>query len=265
MIREFNYTRRQRLDAGQIRIELVPAPEPGPPAFDAALNLEGLGLPPAAPVVIEAYRRNAAMRFPWGTVGNPAPPDNRELSAVDFPPNFRVMVLAPDDSRRILALNNRIKPPGNPGTAAGAQVLVHLSEEDLQQEVWQLDLGETGEAPVLRVNRSIAGISQVVQRNPAFRALVFPEVVRSILTHALIAQEENPTNAEGYWYDWFGFVSQFYPEECPAAAGYDPDAEKRRADLREWIDGAVQAFTNTRFPAGKIYADFLSGGNPYGG
>ena len=266
MIREFNYTQRQRLAAERIQIELTAAPEDEPSSFNAELNLAGLGLPPAAPVMIEAYRRNAAMRFPWGTAGALQPPDNRELSAVDSPPNFRVMILSPDDSRRILALNNRIRPQWDQESDAGIMRLIYLSaKDDLLQEVWRLDLGKTGDVPVLKVNRSIDGISQAVQREPAFRALVFPEVVRSILTHALITQEEDPTNEEGYWYRWFGFVSQFYPEECPAAAGYDMDAEKRQADLRDWIDGAVQAFTDSRFPARKTYADFLSGGIPYGG
>ena len=255
MIREFNYTRRQRITTRHIQIEMVEPEEGGPPSFDATIRLEELQLPPEARLEIEASRDRQAMRFSWGTVGNPTPPPERELSDLTGPPNFRVMALTPDSSRQILALANRIAPQGNKDGEAAAQELVHLAEEDLGQEVWRLDLGETAEMPVLKVNRNIDGISQAARLDPAFRSLVFPEVLRVILTHALVMQEEDPNNTEGYWYRWFGFVSQFYPQECPAAAGYDPDEEQRQADLREWIDGAVQAFTDTRFNASKLYAE----------
>lgn len=254
MIREFNYTRRRRITARHVEIEMVESADGGASSFDANLHLDELQLPPDALLEIEASRERQAMRFRWGTVGNPQPPANRELSDLAGPPNFRVMALTPDSSRQILALANRITPQWNPGGETAAQELVHLAEEDLGQEVWRLDLGETGDAPVLKVNRNIDGISQAVRNDPAFRSLVFPEVLRSVLTQALLVQEADPKDDEGYWYRWFGFVNQFYPQECPAAAGYDPDTERRQADLREWIDGAVRAFTDTRFNASQLYA-----------
>ena len=254
MIREFNYTQRQRLAAGQIRIELVAAPEGGPSSFNADLNLDGLPLPPAAPVVIEAYRRNAAMRFSWGTAGALQPPDNRELSAVDYPPNFRVMILDPDGSRRILALANRIAPQGSRDKAGGAQELVHLIEQDLGQEVWRLDFGEPDDLPRLEVNQSIDGISHAVRHDPALRALIFPEVMRAILTHALLVAGADPTHTDGFWHSWFGFVSQFHRPECPTAAGFDPESEEYRKALTQWIDDAVQAFAAARFFARDHYA-----------
>lgn len=254
MIREFNYTQRRRLDAGKIRIELTAAPEGGVSGFDAELDLAGLGLPAAAPVVIEAYRRNAAMRFSWGTAGALQPPDNRELSAVDYPPNFRVMILDPDGSRRILALANRIAPQGSRDKTGGAQELVHLIEQDLGQEVWRLDFGVPDDLPRLEVNQSIDGISHAVRHDPGLRALIFPEVMRAILTHALLVAGADPTHTEGFWHSWFGFVSQFHRPECPTAEGFDPESEEYRKALTQWIDEAVNAFTAARFPAREFYA-----------
>ncbi len=254
MIREFNYTQRKRIDPRHVNIELTPLDD-ATRSFNADLTLDDLQLPADAPLVLEASRNNGAMRFDWGTVGCPQPAGDRQLSEVGYPPTFRVMALSPDGSRRILALGNRIKPKWNRGDTPGVQGLVYLEEADLGREVWRLDPGELEGIPVLRVNREVAGISQAVRNDPAFRSLVFPQVLRTILTHILLLEEADPTDTEGGRYEWFGFVSQFYPEQCPPLAGLDADAEKRQAALREWIDGAVKAFTNTRFNASRLYAE----------
>lgn len=254
MIRQFNYTARKRIESRHISIELVQPEEGGVPSFNADLNLADLQLPPEAWLELEASRGRQAMRFPWGTVGNPSPPDNRELSEVAFPPAFRVMVLSPDNSRRILALANRIAPQGNRDKAGGAQELAHLIERDLGQEVWRLDFGGTDDLPRLEVNQSIEGISHAVRYDPSLRALIFPEVMRAILTHALLVAGADPTHTEGFWYSWFGFVSQFHRPECPTAEDFDPDSEEYRKALAQWIDDAVKAFTAARFSARDHYA-----------
>lgn len=256
MIREFNYTQRKRIETRHVNIELVNPdhPDGATPSFNADLTLDELQLPADAPLVIEASRNNGAMRFDWGTAGRPQPAGDRQLSEVGYPPTFRVMALSPDGSRRILALGDRIKPKSNRGDAPGVQELVHLLKADLGQEVWRLDLGESENIPVLEVNQAVADISQAVRQDPVFRSLVFPQVMRTVLTHVLFLEKADPTDTEGFWYGWFGFVSQFYPEKCPSIAGLDADAEKRR-ELREWIDSAVKAFTNTRFNASRLYAE----------
>ena len=251
---EFNYTQRQRIESKHLQIELIEPTDGGFYSFNVDLDLEELQLPPEAPLVVEASRGSSSMRFPWGTAEQPLAPANRELSDVPLVPSFRVMALAPDDSRLILALANQVKPRWERAQAIGASELLYLLEEDLGQEVWRLDLPEGEELPVLKVNSSIDGISRTVRQDPAFRSLVFPEVVRSVLTKALLIEEAEPGDEGGYWYGWLGFVSQFHNEECPGLSESGTDAEGRQKALQEWINGAVEAFTQKRFNASDIYA-----------
>lgn len=254
MIREFNYTQRQRIESKHLQIELIEPNSGGFHSFNVDLNLAELQLPPDAPLVVEASRRSSVMRFPWGTAGQPLAPENRELSEVPLVPSFRVMALEPGDSRRILALANQVKPQWERAQSLGASGLIYLLEEDLGQEVWRLDLPEGEELPVLKVNSSIDGISRIVCQDPTFRSLVFPEEVRSVLTKALLIEEAEPGDEGGYWYGWLGFVSQFYSAEYPGSSESDTFDENRQKALQEWINGAVEAFTQKHFNASDIYA-----------
>ena len=254
MIREFNYTQRKRIESRHLNVQLLKPLDGGVHSFNLDLNLEDLQLPPDAPLVVEASRGSSMMRFRWGTVGCPEVPDNRELSEVGIVPNFRVMALSPDDSRRILALADRVRPAWQPEDSPGPRELIYLSEEDLGQEIWKLDLGHEEDLPVLRVNSRIDGISRTVRQDPAFRSLVFPEVVRAVLTKALLIEGADPGDEEGYLNGWLGFVSQFYSVECPGTSEFEPDETTNNLALQEWIEGALVAFTQNPFKASDIYA-----------
>ena len=252
MIREFNYTQRKRIESQHIRITLAQSGEGGTSSFTAEVDLADLQLPADAPVVLEAARASFARRFEWGTVGSITPPPNREISDVGDKPTFRIMVLTPDASRRILALG-KVTPKVGQDDSSGSEGLVFLKEEDLGQEVWRLDFGETDDAPVLKVNSSIEGISQAARYDPAFRSLVFPEVLRAVLTQAILVQAADPEYEDGFWHGWFGFVSQFHQDECPNATDYESPEEYRK-EVGEWIDLVVESFTRDRFPACQTYA-----------
>ncbi|MDE2940647.1 MAG: hypothetical protein OXR67_17270 [Chloroflexota bacterium] len=254
MISEFNYTQRKRIESKHFKVELIEPSNDSLHSFNVELDLEELQLPSDAPLVVEASRGSAVMRFPWGTAGQPLAPINRELTDVPLVPSFRVMALVPDDSRRILALASQVKPRWERARSPGASELLYLLEEDLGQEVWRLDLPEGEELPVLKVNSKIDGISRTVRQDPAFRSLVFPEVVRSVLTKALLIEEAEQGDEEGYWYGWLGFISQFYNVECPGSSEFDTNDENRQEALLGWITGAVEAFTQYRFNASDIYA-----------
>ena len=254
MISEFNYTQRKRIESKHLQIELIEPNNGGLHSFNVDLDLEELHLPSDAPLVVEASRGSSVMRFPWGTAGQTLAPANRELTEVPLVPSFRVMALAPDDSRLILALANQVKPRWELAQAPGASELLYLLEEDLGQEVWRLDLPEGEELPVLKVNSNIDGISRTVRQDPVFRSLVFPEVMRAILTKAMLIEEAEPGEEGGYWYGWLGFVSQFYSVECPGASDSDANEDNRQKAMQEWIDDAVKAFTQNLFNASDIYA-----------
>ena len=56
MIRRFNYTRRRRIEQWRVGIEIYDTEDDEGAWFSAVLNLEDMGLPPDAWVIIEAKR-----------------------------------------------------------------------------------------------------------------------------------------------------------------------------------------------------------------
>ena len=223
-----------------------------PATFDVELDLATLELPHDALVRVEAHRGRSAMRFDWGTVGNPVPPSDRHLYNVPFSPRFRVMVLAPDGSGRLLALCDKLTPLWQDERSS----LLEVEFTDLGMEVWRLKFDENGGGPALEVNKNIEDISFAVRHDEAFRSLVLPEVLRSILTRALIVEGENPDDDEenSNWRPWMLCVRDFYHEEYPQMSD---DETIDNGAISLWIDNAVAAFTDKRFRAREFYAGVL--------
>lgn len=252
MKRTFNFTNRLRIEKSRIDITILEAVGSEAPLFAAQLDFEGLELPPEARIVISSYRLSFAMRFDWGTVENPTPPEDRRLTETPVNPRFRVMVLAPDGSGRIYAMCDRITPSRG---EAGAKSLLWLDEvDDLGQEVWRLDTREGH--PTLDVNQAIGNISTDARHSGMFRSLVIPEVLRSILRQALIEEDADPDGESGEWEDWMEFLQQFDVGQLPQPG---PDGKRDPEGTHRWIDHWVNAFVNDRLPARDHYLAARSG------
>ena len=70
MRRRFNYTNRQRINRSDVAFTIV-EDEEGTPRFYAGIDLKNYSFPSDASVWVEAYDRNALMRFPFGSVAEP--------------------------------------------------------------------------------------------------------------------------------------------------------------------------------------------------
>ena len=248
-VRRLNYTGRKRIERQRIDIEILGMDDGGVPSFTAAMDLDGLDLPPDARLIIEAKRERTSRRFEWGTVGNPYPPASCSLAGMPSNPGFRVMVVASDGTSRLLALADNIPPKRE--DANGGESLLWLEEADLGQEVWRMDFGESGDNPKMLVNKNIPGISAAVRQDEAFRALVIPEALRAVLAHALIVEEYDFEDDQGIWSNWMGFARQFYAEEFPSPS---VDSGGETAAKAAWIERAVEAFAEKRFHASDKYA-----------
>lgn len=247
--RRLNFTQRRSISQQMVTIVLYrPEEDSQAPTFDVELDLSSLALPRDALVRVEAHRNRSAMRFHWGTVGHPAPPLDRRLHSVPFPPRFRVMALAPDGSGRLLALGDKLTPRWQDERSS----LLEVEFTELGMEVWRLRFDENGGNPVLEVNKDIEDINYAVRHDEAFRSLVLPEVLRSILARALMVEGENPDDDEegSNWQPWMRCVRDFYHDEFP---GVSDDPDSNRAAIAGWIDGAVAAFTEKRFRARTFY------------
>ena len=247
--RRLNFTERYKISSQMVEITLrQPDDDSQTPTFDVELDLSSLALPPDARIRVEAYRNRAAMRFDWGTAGNPAPPTDRRLTDVPSRPRFRVMVLDADGSGRLLALADKLTPHWQNTRSS----LLEVEFTELGMEVWRLKFDENGGSPILEVNKDIDDINHAVRHDDTFRSLILPEALRAILTRALIIDGENPDDVDdgGNWTPWMRYVKEFYREEFPQV---DNDADKNNAAISDWIDGAVATFATQRFRAKSFY------------
>ncbi len=237
MIRRLNYTDRKRIRHSSVSIALDNSTNPV--SFNARFDLESYTLEPAARVFVEAYRGNSFMRFDFGTVGKPVPPSNRQLSEIEGGnfSRFRVKVVD-DDSGRLLAATTTLSPDKNQHDELEPLLPLHLVE--LGNQVWKLHFDSEGVR--LQLNRRIERIDEIAKNDPGFRALVFPAVVRDVLTYIIFVEKEEDAEEDEWspWNKWLKFVSGFYPDTYPG-----PWREESRTDEEshlEWIDGAVGAF-----------------------
>ena len=128
------------------------------------------------------------------------------------------------------------------------------------QEVWRLDFGEPGENPTLQVNKNISGISAAMRQDDALRGVVLPEVLRAILTRALIVEDfDCALIVEDFDWDdddgegltnWVKFTKRFHSADYPETGENGHD----KGEVARFIDDAVKTFTKERFHASELYA-----------
>ena len=234
MRRHINSTGRQHILREHAVVSIVGSGAGGDDVFELDPDLNGYGFPPDALVRVEASRSNAGQTWDYGTIGAPRTPsaEERRLTAFDGkPPPFRVVVVD-GATGKLLGSAMHVAP------RLPQDSLIHLQEEDgLGEEVWRIEYDDLDEPPVLLVNRSIPGASDIVRNDAAFRALVMPEVLRAILTRILLVERrEDDSDEGGAWRDWLQFARSHLP-------GRDiPSGEENTGDAVAWIDEAVRAF-----------------------
>lgn len=230
MIRTFNYTGRRRIKRRQVRIT-TSADDDGGLTFDLTLDLSEFGLPTDAGLFVEAYDRRAYMRFPWGTVGAPSPPADRRLSNLTGDRVlFRVKVVDPTDGARLLAAAEQLKPTADEGADSTPLLPVDVDPE-LGSETWRVEFGtET----VLVLNGRIPGIKAAMRHDPVYRALVFPSILRQVLTRAAIVEECLDPEEGGWCGMWIRYAVAILGDQPP----HDGDLH----DVSRWIEDVVSEF-----------------------
>ena len=236
MIRRFNRTGRISIPSGRATVTLRRLERNGRGASSAGER--------DARVRVEAWRGNAFQRWDWGRVGAPTEPAERARILTDVPETsqFRVSVIAADDSGRLLGLADKLRP------RLPVESLLPLVPADLGGEVWRLDYGQGDDIVVLRVNRNIPDFDRTVRTDPAFRGLVMPQVLRSVLERALLVEREDPGDPEGRWSAWFDLTRSILSDrEAPSVSGDAQDDEIAQAD--RWIEAVVAAFSADKVKA----------------
>ena len=237
MIRRINFTGRRKLPQHLFKITVE---NRTPRRFVAEFDISQFKFPPDARLYFEAYSSGSqiVMRFPWGTVGARVPASDcglYEVPGENVLFNFKVV----DESEsvgRILAIAKGI-PIRSGSDGGGRESLLPVNPAALGHLVWRVSFEH--DQPWLEVNNAIPEIMERAKRDPAFLSLVYPAVVREILTEAVIIRGMTDSNEldtwEGKWTNW---GSRFHPDRSEPPEFDDDD----NSAGREWIDRVVEAF-----------------------
>jgi len=236
MIRKFNYTGRQKIKRSNVKIDLT-RNGGGTRFFNISLHLDDLDLLDNAHIYIEAYHRSGYQRFDFGSIGEKRIPSDRWLrnlsnSAI---PLFRVKVVDRTFTHgRILASVDKIRPQSVDNEQTDSQSLLFVEFDDLGNLIWELDID--GDWPTLRLNTKAEEISLVASSDNRFLPLVYPEIVKQILTRVLLKDEHTDPDCDDDW-----------PSLCLKLAstlpGMDYPPQTGKAEQERWIEKAVEAFS----------------------
>ncbi len=233
MKRAFNYTGRKPIPAGAVTVSVSESTADGIPTFDAVLDgLKELGLDGANRIVLEPYVGVVTMRFECGTVAAPALPSDRRLTDIDLGAaiRFRVLVIdAESDPSRIVAAG--VVSTGDDADDDNKRSILFLRETaTLGERLWKLDLA--GDAmPELLISSRFPGLKSKLLTEPLHQGLVFPAVVREIVTELVSGSAADDC-------DWVVAWSAFASALAGRAVPEGDDEEEQRA----FIDDCVTAF-----------------------
>ena len=234
-VRRYNYTGRKRLTSGDVEIKLYDYGSPL--SFEVKkLSLERHELPGNAPVFVEAYRQTSWMRFPLGTVGELNYQDYMPLGEFDSPfgIKFRIKVTSAGDPHgRLIAEWDRIVPETSD---AGPESLLPVRPDDnLGEEIFKVAFDDY---PVLLVNSRLTRWKEI-STDPVFTSLVYPSVLRTVLTRILLIMKHfDFEDSEDWRSQWLIFAqSRSGVDKMP----FDGDGVADE-DREEWIEQVVTAF-----------------------
>ncbi len=250
MIRRMNYTGRKKIPTECVRFHVN---DQEPLHFDAELQLQELGFPAEARVFVDVRQgaSTTTRRFDFGTFARMVTPPDRSLPGFDPSSlQFEVKVVesAGGQAGKLLGISCAVRPrqPGDPQDAS-ILPLLPVRLVDLEAQVWSLAFDR--ERPHLLLNKQVPGIHGLAKTNGMFFSLVYPAVVRAILTRIVIVEDVTEPADEDFetwtslWLRW--------------AIGRHPDQEPARGDPQErfdWVEDVVAAFCKERV-AIKLFLD----------
>lgn len=243
-IRRLNFTKRVKLEHQHVQVSLGQENAEGVRAFSVELNLPD-GLPEEAAVSLEAYHSSPPirMRFDLGTVGRLSLPAPDAALLTEFPreveaPNFRLKVIDQGAMRgRLLADAQRIRPVDSSEKKDNRQGLLYIGHQGLGGLIWELECDRAGFEPTLWIDTE-ADPARELARDPKFIALVYPEVLRGVLTYLIIHEDSKAIDEESEWgHAWYKLAASL-----PEMRGDPITPEDGNEERVEWISRAVRAF-----------------------
>jgi hypothetical protein len=240
MIRKLNFTDRKKIPLNYAMVTLLNTNKRHY-SFDINFDLSEFDFPIDSFIYVEAYKRTSYMRFDYGTVGNPKVPTSRSLEKIEAGaiPLFRLKIVDKKTQQgRIIAMADKIHPIGTDNSNKNIVSLLHVEfSEDLGSQVWRLDL--TGGWPVVQVNSQVAAMKEIAKSDTGFVALVYPEIIRQVLTEIIDSEQLDPEVDEDEWSSlWIKFATSL-PSVGSPPTERSPNIKN---DQRDWIERAVCGF-----------------------
>ncbi len=242
MIRRLNYTGRKKIPTECIRFRIT---DQVPPCFDADLRLDDMDFPAEARVFVDVSQgaSTTTRRFDFGTLALLRPPQERSLAGFDPTSlQFEVKVVESvgHQAGKLLGISTAVRPrqPGDPHDAS-ILPLLPVRLVDLDAQVWSLAFDRA--RPHLLLNKQVPGIHDMAKTNGMFFSLVYPAVVRSVLTRIIIVEgilDPAEDDLETWTSLWLRWAIARHPDQVPAA-GDSPE-------LLEWVEDVVAAFCKER-------------------
>ena len=231
-IAKLNFTGRQKITQDHVLISVGHDPQ-NRARFSATLSLESYGFPSDARVFVEAYRQTTVMRFDFGTVLVTKPPANCILDEFDTVEEilFRVFVTAASGrSGVLLGRAEKIHPKTPDAGNDDRAPLLPVIPAELGDEIWRLDFSEQ---VYLLINRDLPDWRQTAA-DATFRALVYPAVIRQVLSQIVIVDDYSDSDEPDNWRSqWLNF--------CISELGMGPLPTELDAGI-DWISGAAESF-----------------------
>lgn len=252
-----NFTGRKRLANSDFDIKLYEGRE-SPSRCEVRIGGHHEdGVPDDAAVWVEAYRGPRMMRFNMGRWIDQKGFTSFTLDEFDpaEPLLFRIKVVEEGDRRHpIKAWRDRIRPITYSTTGQKKKSVLPVYPCDLGHIAWRIDWTDPTR-PVLQVNSRIneaRDISSIVKKDPDFAMLVFPQVIREVLTRLLIENADEDDDAEEN--EWMRFASNLAGRTF---AGSESDEEENCRLIDEWVNSVAQSFAR-QAELLKRYMDFKS-------
>ena len=238
--RRLNFTGRQWIPRSRTQVEILSTTE-----LEISFDFREMELLPDAEVILEVMSPGSSVveRMDCGRVcrwsdpsESPAAPLKKRLQKLRGPHLYFTLKVVDRTERfgRIIGYTRRI--PVISGVEAdedsSRQGILPVVEGDTGEELWKLDFLDSG--VFLYVSAAVPGLMDRFLHDPMIPALVYPQIVRSVLSRAIRNRPDGDEDEDRWESQWIRFGTQLHPEQ------EDPPTEVEES--QSWIDEVVQAF-----------------------
>ena len=237
MIKRVNSLGRKRVARSCIEISVQ---DGDPRTFNATIDLGESFWAPEAAVVLEATCAGSShvQRYDCGTAGSIHQPRNLELDGLHGQNVFFSLKLIDRSHRfgRLLGVAENIRPvTTGKQTVSGRRGILPVEPCSLGQQLWRLEFREHD--VFLLVNKDVPGLSENMRADPVFLSLIYPQVMRQILTRAIDEGADPDEDSDRWPVLWLAFGRKLHPGHEEPPTGDDRDA------AGNWMEEVVDSFS----------------------